>query len=92
VTQRTREIGLRIALGADSAAVMRTTLKEGLRAPLIGMGIGLVVAALLTRVMTHLLFETSAGDPVTYVAITLVLASAAAAACFPAAQRAHLSP
>jgi putative ABC transport system permease protein len=88
VTQRTREIGLRMALGADSAAVMRMTLEEGLRMPLIGMGIGLVAAAVLTRLMTHLLFETSAGDPVTYAAITLVLASAAAAACFPAARRA----
>ena len=88
VTQRTREFGLRMALGADSAAIMRTTLKEGLRVPLIGIGIGLVAAALLTRLMTHLLFETSAGDPITYAAITLVLASAAAAACFPAARRA----
>ncbi|MGH7617205.1 MAG: FtsX-like permease family protein, partial [Gemmatimonadaceae bacterium] len=88
VTQRTREIGLRMALGANSAAVMRTTLKEGLRLPLIGMGIGVVVAALLMRFMTHLLFETSAGDPITYSVVMLVLASAAAAACFPAARRA----
>jgi len=88
VTQRTREIGLRMALGADSAAVMRTTLEEALRAPLIGMGIGLVAAGLLTRLMTHLLFETSAADPITYAAIVLVLASAAAAACFLPARRA----
>jgi putative ABC transport system permease protein len=88
VTQRTREIGVRMALGANSSAVMRATLKEGLRAPLIGMGIGLVAAGLLTRLMTHLLFETSAGDPVTYSAITLVLASAAAAACLAPARRA----
>jgi ABC-type antimicrobial peptide transport system permease subunit len=88
VTQRTREIGLRMALGANSAAIMRATLKEGLRVPLIGIGIGLIAAGLLTRLMTHLLFETSAGDPITYSAITLVLASAAAAACLPPARRA----
>jgi predicted permease len=88
VTQRTREIGLRMALGADGAAVLRTTLREGLRAPLIGLGIGLAAAGLLTRLMTHLLFETSAGDPLTYAAIVLLLASAAAAACFPPARRA----
>ena len=88
VAQRTREIGLRMALGANSTAIMRTTLGEGLRAPLIGMGIGLVAAGLLTRLMTHLLFETSAGDPITYSAIALVLASAAVAACFLPARRA----
>jgi putative ABC transport system permease protein len=88
VAQRTREIGLRMALGANSAAVMRTTLEQGLRVPLIGMGIGLVAAGLLTRLMTRRLFETSAADPITYVAITLVLATAAAAACFLPARRA----
>jgi ABC-type antimicrobial peptide transport system permease subunit len=88
VVQRTREIGLRMALGADSSAVLRATLKEGLRVPLIGMGIGLVAAGLLTRLITHLLFDTSAGDPITYAAITLVLASAAAAACVLPARRA----
>ena len=88
VAQRTREIGLRMALGANSTAIMRTTLGEGLRAPLIGMAIGLVAAGLLTRLMTHLLFETSAGDPITYSAIVLVLASAAVAACFLPARRA----
>jgi predicted permease len=88
VTQRTREIGLRMALGANSSAVMWTTLEEGLRAPLIGLGIGLVAAGLLARLMTHLLFETSAGDPLTYAAIVLILASTAAAACLPPARRA----
>jgi putative ABC transport system permease protein len=93
VTQRTREIGLRMALGADSAAVLRTTLKEGLRVPLIGIGIGLVAAGLLTRLIAHLLFETSAGDPVTYAAITLALASAAAAACcLPARRASRIDP
>jgi predicted permease len=88
VTQRTREIGLRMALGANREAVMRATLKDGLRAPLIGMAIGLAAASLTTRLMAHLLFETSAGDPVTYSAIVLVLAGAAVAACYVPALRA----
>jgi putative ABC transport system permease protein len=88
VTQRTREIGLRMALGADSASVMWTTAKEGLRLPLIGMGIGLFVAGLLMPFMSHLLFETTVADPVTYFGVMLVLALAAAAACFPAVRRA----
>ena len=93
VTQRTREIGLRMALGADRASVMRTTLREGLRAPLIGMGVGVMVAGFLTRLMAHLLFETSAWDPVTYLAIALFLGSAAAAACFlPALRASRVDP
>jgi ABC-type antimicrobial peptide transport system permease subunit len=93
VAQRTREIGLRMALGANSAAVMRMTFKDGLSAPLIGMGTGLVLAGFLTRLLTRLLFETSAGDPITYLAITLVLVSAASAACFlPARRAARVDP
>ena len=81
-------VGFLLGATGESVASLFHALKEGLRMPLIGMGIGLVAAGLLTRFMTHLLFETSARDPVTYSAIMLVLAGAAAAACFLPARRA----
>jgi hypothetical protein len=88
VAQRTREIGLRIALGATSAAVMRKTMADGMRIPLVGLALGMPIAALLTRLMTRLLFETSPGDPVTYLTISIALAASATAACYLPARRA----
>jgi ABC-type antimicrobial peptide transport system permease subunit len=93
VTQRTREIGLRMALGATSTAVMRKTLIDGMRIPLIGLAIGVLIASLLTRLMTHLLFQTSPGDPVTYLTISVTLAASAVAACYlPARKASRVDP
>ena len=88
VAQRTREIGLRMALGATSTTVMRRTMVDGMRFPLLGLALGVPIAALVTRLMTHLLFGTSPGDPVTYLAISVTLVAAAIAACYLPARRA----
>jgi len=93
VAQRTREIGLRIALGATNAAVLRRTMIEGMRIPLIGLAIGVVIALLLTRLMTHLLFRTSPEDPVTYLTISVTLVASAIAACYlPARKASRVDP
>ena len=88
VAQRTREIGLRMALGATSAAVMRKTMVDGVRVPLVGLALGIPIAAFLTRLMTHLLFGTSPADPVTYLTISVTLVASAIAACYLPARRA----
>ena len=93
VAQRTREIGLRMALGATSAVVMRKTMVDGLRIPLLGLVVGVLIAALLTRLMTRLLFQTSPGDPVTYLTISAILVAAAIVACWlPAHKAARVDP
>ena len=88
VAQRTREIGLRMALGATSATVMRKTMKDGMRVPLVGLAMGVLLAAFLTRLMTHLLFRTRPEDPLTYLTIAVTLVAAAMVACYVPARRA----
>jgi putative ABC transport system permease protein len=88
ITQRAREIGIRMALGARSSDVLRMTLKEGFKLALIGIGIGIAGAVLITRVMTSLLYGISATDPVIYAAVSIILAGVALAACFVPALRA----
>jgi putative ABC transport system permease protein len=88
VAQRTREIGLRMALGATSTAVMRKAIVDGMRAPLMGLALGVPIAAVSTRLMTHLLFGTTPGDPVTYLTISTILVASAIAACYLPARRA----
>src|SRR5438445_2205883 len=73
VAQRTREIGIRMALGARRGDVLKMTVKQGLKLVVMGVAIGLVAAFVLTRVMASLLFGVSATDPVTFVSIPLVL-------------------
>jgi putative ABC transport system permease protein len=88
VAQRTREIGIRMALGARRGDVLKMTVKQGLKLVVIGVAIGLVAAFVLTRVMASLLFGVSATDPVTFVSIPLVLMSVAMLASYIPALRA----
>jgi len=88
VSQRTREIGIRIALGAPQQSVRQMFVREGLLLTAIGVACGLTAAAGLTRMMTALLFEVSPLDPATYCAVSLVLAVAALLASYIPARRA----
>jgi ABC-type antimicrobial peptide transport system permease subunit len=88
VTRRTREIGIRIALGAANGRVQALFLREGLALTLIGVALGLAVSAGLTRLISSLLFGVTPLDPVTYVAVPLALAAAAALAAYVPARRA----
>jgi len=93
VGQRTHEIGIRMALGAQRSDVLKMAVGQGLRLVLIGVAIGVVSAAVLTRVMTSLLFGVSATDPVTFIAISLLLISVALLASYiPALRAARIDP
>jgi putative ABC transport system permease protein len=82
VAQQTREIGIRMALGAQRGDVLKMTIKQGLRLVGFGLLIGLVVAFILTRVMASLLFGISATDPITFITISLVLLAVAMLASY----------
>jgi predicted permease len=88
VAQRTHEIGIRIALGARGADVLKMTVKQGLKLVGFGLIIGLAAAFVLTRVMATLLFGISATDPITFTTIALVLLAVAALASYIPALRA----
>ena len=88
VAQRTREIGIRMALGAQMSDVSRLFLRHGVTLAAIGIAIGLVAALLLTRLMASLLFGVSAVDPVTYIATALALGGTAVLATYVPARRA----
>src|SRR4030095_876286 len=88
VAQRTREIGIRIALGARQIDVLQMTVKEALKLVGAGMIIGLAAAFLLTRVLASLLFGISATDPITFIAISVVLLAVAILASYVPALRA----
>jgi predicted permease len=88
VGQRTREIGVRIALGAQRAEVMRLVVGEGVRMALAGAALGTVAALGLTRLMAALLFGISAHDPLTFAGTAVVLVLVAVAACYIPARRA----
>jgi len=93
VSQRTREIGIRMALGVDHSDVRRMFVRHGLVLSGIGIAIGIGVAAGLARLMASLLFNVSPLDAVTYVAVSAVLASAAVLASYlPARRAAALDP
>jgi putative ABC transport system permease protein len=88
VAQRTREFGIRMALGAQPGQVSRLVLGHGLRLASLGVAIGVTVAWGLTRLLAKLLFGVKSHDPLTFGAVTVLLAGAAMAACFLPARRA----
>jgi len=90
VSQRTREIGIRMALGAERSMVTRLFVRYGLTLAAIGIACGLAAAMVLSRVMGSLLFEVSAMDPLTYVAVCASLTAAAVLASYLPALRATL--
>ncbi|HUA17576.1 MAG TPA: ABC transporter permease [Bryobacteraceae bacterium] len=93
VTQRTREIGIRMALGAQPGALRQMFVRQGLLLAVIGAVLGLAAAAGLTRLMTSLLFKTAALDPLTYAVVSAFLILAAAlASYFPARRATAVNP
>jgi putative ABC transport system permease protein len=93
VAQRTSEIGVRVALGAQTASVVKLFLLDGGRLIALGLGVGLLGALLLTRVLQGLLFGITPHDPATFATMAALLATVAAAACtLPALRAARVDP
>ena len=88
VSRRTREIGVRVALGAATVDVLRMILGQGLRTIFIGVAIGIAGALALTRTVESLLFGVTATDPLTFGGVTVLLVGAALLACYIPARRA----
>jgi ABC-type antimicrobial peptide transport system permease subunit len=88
--QRTKEIGIRMALGADAARVVGTVLTDGLRPVAVGIVLGLAGAMALARLLSSVLFEVAPRDPAAFAGAGVVLALTAAAACLGPARRAAL--
>jgi ABC-type antimicrobial peptide transport system permease subunit len=88
VGQRTHEIGIRMALGAQRSHVLALMLGEGMKMALLGVVIGIAAALGLTHLMASMLFGVSATDPITFCGVALVLAGVALAACYIPARRA----
>jgi predicted permease len=88
VSRRTREFGVRVALGATSGRVLGMVLGQGMRTILIGLAIGIAGSLALTRTMSSLLFGVTATDPVTFAGVTILLVGVALLACYIPARRA----
>jgi ABC-type antimicrobial peptide transport system permease subunit len=93
VTQRTQEIGIRIAVGAQPAEILKLMVGQGMVPVAAGLGIGILGALLLTRLMSSLLYAIPSHDPVTYGIVTVIFILTAALACaLPAYRAAHIDP
>jgi putative ABC transport system permease protein len=93
VSQRTREIGIRMALGAPEGSVMRLVLRQGMALVLLGTAIGLAGALALSRVLASLLFRVSATDPPTFTIVAaLLVLTALVASCLPARRATQVDP
>jgi ABC-type antimicrobial peptide transport system permease subunit len=96
VSQRTREIGIRLALGAEKAAILRMIIGEGLRLAGVGVAVGVVIALLLARLVSafsQLLYGVRASDPITFVTVSATLTVVATLACYlPARRAASIEP
>jgi ABC-type antimicrobial peptide transport system permease subunit len=88
VSQRRREIGIRLALGAQGGDVVSMVLRQGAKLALVGVCIGVVAALALARLMTSLLFGVTAHDPLTFAAVAALLITVALLACYIPARRA----
>jgi ABC-type antimicrobial peptide transport system permease subunit len=93
VEQRTHEIGIRVAMGADKWAVLRLVLGQGMKLTASGMAAGVGAALVLTRLLTSFLFGVTSSDPLTFAAVAVLLAAVAfAACCLPAWRAAAVDP
>jgi ABC-type antimicrobial peptide transport system permease subunit len=93
VTERTREIGVRAALGASRGSILAMVLRQGLTLTLVGIAIGLVAAVAASRALITLLFEVTRVDPITYAGVVALLLSVSAVACwFPAWRAVRVDP
>ena len=93
VSQQTREIGIRMALGARTASVLALIVRQGMRLAFVGLALGLVIAFAGMRVLSSLLFGVSAHDPVTFAGVSFILATAAILGCYiPARRAAKIDP
>jgi ABC-type antimicrobial peptide transport system permease subunit len=88
VNQRWNEIGIRVALGAKPADVVGMILRQGMVLVVAGLGVGVLAALALTRLMRTLLFEVQPADPFTFAGVSLTLAAVALMACYLPARRA----
>jgi putative ABC transport system permease protein len=88
VSQRTREIGVRMAMGARPLDVLKLVIGQGAKLIAIGLGAGLVIAFIASRLITSLLYQVSSADPLTYLLVAALLAVVALLACYIPARRA----
>jgi ABC-type antimicrobial peptide transport system permease subunit len=93
VSQRTREIGIRMALGAQTSNVLRLVMRQGTILTSIGLALGMLTAFALTRSMSHMLYGVGPADPLTFVSVAALLALVALAAYYiPARRAARIDP